>query len=189
MVDKFDLKLITEFDSSTSVVDWIERVELTCCLCGVKLVIPLWLMGGALDIYQQLSDNEKANVGLTKAALYKEPLWLTLIQHSNALLPGHLMADKTMDVVFGALEKLAVLFWRITWTDLWIRICGWIHGSGETTIEGVDKHWSDPDWAITWACTGHCQGWSRTGGAGCNGHRTPFPKLDLRVRVNCFVMN
>ena len=27
---KFDLKLIPEFDGSTSVVDWVERVELTC---------------------------------------------------------------------------------------------------------------------------------------------------------------
>ena len=56
MVDaKFNLKLIPEFDSSTSVVDWVMRVELACCLCGVKqveLVIPLQLTGGTLDIYQ-----------------------------------------------------------------------------------------------------------------------------------------
>ena len=49
---KFNLKLIPDFDGCTSMVDWIERVELTCCLCGVKqveLVIPLRLMGGTLD--------------------------------------------------------------------------------------------------------------------------------------------
>ena len=44
---KFDLKFITEFDGSMSVVDWIERVELTCHICQVKqveLVIPLQLL-------------------------------------------------------------------------------------------------------------------------------------------------
>ena len=35
------------------------------------LVIPLRLTGGTLDVYQQLSNNEKADAGLTKAALYK----------------------------------------------------------------------------------------------------------------------
>ena len=78
---KFDLKLIPEFDGSTSVV------ELTCRLCGVKqvdLVIPLRLMGGALDVYQQLKENEKANVELIKAALYK---W-TLAQRTNVLELG-----------------------------------------------------------------------------------------------------
>ena len=66
---KLDLKLIPKFDSSMS-----EKVELTFCLCRlkqVKQVIPLQQTGGALNIYQQLSNNKKANVGLTKAALYK----------------------------------------------------------------------------------------------------------------------
>ena len=49
-----------EFDGSTSVVDWVERVELTCRLCGVKPVTPLQVTGDALDVYQKLSDNEKA---------------------------------------------------------------------------------------------------------------------------------
>ena len=37
----------------------------------VELVIPLQLMGGTMDVYQQLSDNVKVDVGLIKAALYK----------------------------------------------------------------------------------------------------------------------
>ena len=72
---KFDLKLIPKFNGSTSMVDWVESVELTCPLYGVKqvelVIICLRLTGGALDVYQRLSDNEKADVGLTKAALYK----------------------------------------------------------------------------------------------------------------------
>lgn len=109
---KFDLKLIPEFDGSTSVVDWVERVELTCRLCGVKqieLVIPLRLTGGALDVYQQLSDEDKVDVSLTKAALYRafamDPC--TAYEHFTTRT---LRAGETVDVFFAALKKLAVLF-------------------------------------------------------------------------------
>ena len=94
-----------EFNGSTSVVDWIERVELTCRLCGVELVIPLRLMGGVLGVYQQLSDNEKADVGLTKVALYK-----SFVTNPCSFTTRTLMADETVDVLFAALKKLAVLY-------------------------------------------------------------------------------
>ena len=108
-------KLFLEFDGSTSVVDWIERVELTCCLCRVKLVIPLWLMGGALEVYQQLSDNEKADIGLTKVSLYKAFMMdpCTAYEHFTTQT---LMAGETVGV-FVALKKLAVLFGGLSeWT-------------------------------------------------------------------------
>ena len=74
-------------------VDRILEAKLTCHLCGVKqveLVIPVQLTGGALDIYQQSkSDTEKANVGLTKAALYKAFAMDTLAQCTNVLLLRH----------------------------------------------------------------------------------------------------
>ena len=66
-------------------------------------------MGGALGVYKLLSDNEKADVGLTKTALYK----------AFAMDPGtayerfttqKLMAGETMDIFFAALKKLVVLF-------------------------------------------------------------------------------
>lgn len=109
---KFDLKLIPEFDGSTSVVDWIERVELTCRLCGVKqveLVIPLRLAGGALDVYQQLSENEKSNVEQTKAALYKAFAMDPCTAYER-FATRKLLAGETVDVFFAGLKKLAVLF-------------------------------------------------------------------------------
>ena len=55
--DRFDLKLIPEFNGSIPVLDWVEKVELNCLLSGVKSiehVIPLCLSGGAFAVYQQL---------------------------------------------------------------------------------------------------------------------------------------
>lgn len=43
--DNINLKLIPKFDSSESIMEWIEKVELVCNLCGVKKfehLIPLW---------------------------------------------------------------------------------------------------------------------------------------------------
>ena len=62
MGDRFDLKLIPEFNGSTPVLDWVEKVELHCLLSGVKSiehVIPLRLSGGAFAVYQQVSAEEK----------------------------------------------------------------------------------------------------------------------------------
>ena len=59
-------KLISEYNGLTSVVDWLERVELICDLLGVEQVIPLQLVGGVFDIYLQLSD-----VAWVKEALWK----------------------------------------------------------------------------------------------------------------------
>ena len=67
MVDtKFNLKLITEFDVSVSdplVVEWIEKLELVCQLCGTESLehsIPMRLIGGAFVVYQQPDDEAKA---------------------------------------------------------------------------------------------------------------------------------
>lgn len=109
---KFDLKLIPEFDGSTSVVDWVERVELTCNLCEVKRVhtaIPLRLAGGALSVYQQLSATEKTDMTAIKNALYKafamDPCMAYERFASRKLMPG-----ETVDMFFMELKKLAVLF-------------------------------------------------------------------------------
>ena len=64
MGDRFDLKLIPEFDGSTSVLDWVEKVELHCLLSGVKgieHVIPLRLFSGVFAVCQPLSAEEKQN--------------------------------------------------------------------------------------------------------------------------------
>lgn len=61
-MDRFDIRLIPEFDGSTTrpaVVEWIEKAEKICKLCKIKepaTVIPLRLTGGAYAVYQQLGD-------------------------------------------------------------------------------------------------------------------------------------
>lgn len=72
MGDKVDLKLIPEFDG-TSVLEWVEKVELICHLCGVKYIEKLLLLrltGGAFAVHQQLSDKEKEYPARIKAVLY-----------------------------------------------------------------------------------------------------------------------
>ena len=62
-MDKFDLSLIPEFDSSPtdpSVVEWFEKAEWVCKLFRIKellMVIPLKLTKGAHTVYQQLGDD------------------------------------------------------------------------------------------------------------------------------------
>ena len=46
---KFDLKLVPEYNGTTLVVDWLERIDLICKLLGVnevKQTIPRRLAGG-----------------------------------------------------------------------------------------------------------------------------------------------
>ena len=62
-MDRFDLKLILEFDGSPtgpSVVEWFEKAERIYRLCKIKefaLVIPLRLTKGAYAMYRQLGDD------------------------------------------------------------------------------------------------------------------------------------
>ena len=112
MGDRFDLKLIPEFNGSTPVLDWVEKVELHCLLSGVKSiehVIPLHLSGGAFAVYQQLSAEEKQSYERIKAALYKafaiDPATAWKQFEARPLHPG-----ETLDVYLAELLKLAVLF-------------------------------------------------------------------------------
>ena len=73
-MDKFDQKLIPEFDGSPmgpSVIKWFEKPEWVCRLFKIKeplMVIPLRLMKGAYAVYQQLGDY--ADLKKIKCALY-----------------------------------------------------------------------------------------------------------------------
>ena len=61
-MDKFDTRLIPEFNGSAtvpSVVEWVEKAEGICKLCEIEepaTVIPLRLTGGAYAVYQHLRD-------------------------------------------------------------------------------------------------------------------------------------
>ena len=63
----FDPKLIPLFDgidSGQSVVECVEKAELVCRLSGVKnieCVAPMYLSGGAYAVYQQLSEEKRAD--------------------------------------------------------------------------------------------------------------------------------
>ena len=52
---QLDPRLITEFDGTTDVVEWLSRAELICSHRGVDVmdVIPLRLTGGAFAVWSQ----------------------------------------------------------------------------------------------------------------------------------------
>jgi len=191
---KFDLKLIPEFNGSTSVVDWVERVELTCRLCGVKqvdLVIPLRLTGGALDVYQQLKDDEKADVVLIKAALYKAFAMDPCTAYER-FTTRTLMAGETVDVFFAALKKLAVLFGGLPERTL---VYAFVAGlparvkqllRASTSIEATPvEHLLERARAIVRDEAELGQPIAMAAQTAQSGHTTP-PRLDIRTRVNCF---
>ena len=76
---------------------------------GADLSLVWGQAGGALDVYQQLSNNKKADVGLTKAALYKA-FSIDPCRAYEHLTTWTLMAGQKVDVFFVALKKLMVLF-------------------------------------------------------------------------------
>ena len=113
IMDRFDLKLIPEFNDSPtgpSMFEWFEKAEHVCCLCKVKepaLVIPLRLTKGAYTVYKQLGDDaglEEINQALY-AAFGADPFvawrWFT----KRRLEPGEMV-----DVYLDDLRRLAVLF-------------------------------------------------------------------------------
>ena len=108
---KFDLKLVQEYNGTTSVVDWLERVDLICKLSGVdkvEQVIPLRLAGGAFDVYQQLSDADKTNVTRVKAAL-RRAFALDPCEAYNQFSRRTLRLDESVDELYATL-KLSILF-------------------------------------------------------------------------------
>lgn len=113
VMDRFDLKLIPEFDGSPtgpSVVEWFEKAERVCRLCRIKepaLVIPLRLTKGAYAVYQQLGDD--AGLEEVKQALYAafgaDPFvaWKRFTER-------RLAPSESVDVYLADLRKLAAPF-------------------------------------------------------------------------------
>ena len=72
----FDPKLIPLFDGTDTgqlVVEWVEKAELVRRLSGVKnieCVVPVRLLGGAYTVYQQLSEEKRADFACIKDVLY-----------------------------------------------------------------------------------------------------------------------
>ena len=72
----FDPKLIPLFDGSDSgqsIVEWFEKAELICWLSGVKhvkCVVPMHLSGGVYAVYQQLSEEKRADIDCIKKTAF-----------------------------------------------------------------------------------------------------------------------
>ena len=113
IMDRFDLKLIPEFDGSPtglSVVEWFEKAKRICRLCkitGPTLVIPLRLTKGAYAVYQQLGDD--TGLEEVKQALYAafgaDPFVTWRRFTERRLEPG-----ETVDIYLADLRKLAAPF-------------------------------------------------------------------------------
>ena len=126
----FDPKLIPLFDrtdSGQSVVEWLEKAELVCRLSGVKnveCIVPMCFSGGMYAVYQQLSEEKRADFACIKDVLY------------TAFALNHMMAYKqfvarhleTVDVFLAELCKLATQFRGMTEQGL---VCAFIAGLPE----------------------------------------------------------
>ena len=120
----FDPKLIPLFDG-TDAGQWVEKVELVCRLRGVKnivCVVPMHLLGGAYAVYQQLSENKRADFACIKDVHYTALSPVTAYKQFAArrLHPG-----ETVDVYLAELRKLATQFGGMTERGL---VCAFIAG-------------------------------------------------------------
>ena len=109
----FDLRIIPEFDGRQPVVEWLEKVELTCRLRSVtelENVIPLRLTGGVFSVYQQLSAEEKRDAN----KILKEVLCTAFAADKytahDQIISRKLRAGESVDVFLSDLSRLAQLF-------------------------------------------------------------------------------
>lgn len=103
----FDIKLIPEF-----VVEWIEKAQMVCDLCGVKQVewvLTLQFTGVAFALYLQLSQEDKMDATRNKKALCTDFVTDAFTAYeqfaSRSLWPG-----KTVDIYLAKLRKLKTFF-------------------------------------------------------------------------------
>ena len=102
----FDPKLIPLFDGTDarqSVVEWVEKAELVCRLSGVKnieCVVPMRLSGGggAYIVYQQLSEEKRADFACIKDFLYTA-FALSPVTAYNQFAVHRLRPGETVEVV------------------------------------------------------------------------------------------
>ena len=129
----FDPKLIPLFDGTDagqSVVEWVEEAELVCRLSGVKhieCVVPMRLSGGAYAVYQQLSEEKRADFACIKDVLYTA-FALSPVTAYKQFAARRLRPGETVDVYLAELRKLATQFGGMTERGL---VCAFIAGLPE----------------------------------------------------------
>ena len=107
-----DLKLISEYDGTGSVVEWLDKTELVCKIRKIDdlaLVIPLRLTKGAFAVYQQLSDTEKQSADSIKSAL-KAAFAVDAFSAYEQFVSRRLLPGESCDVFLAELRRLGQLF-------------------------------------------------------------------------------
>ena len=108
---QLDPRLITEFDGTTDVVEWLSRAELICSHRGVDVmdVIPLRLTGGAFAVWSQLPSEDRTTLTVVKAALHAA---FALDENAayDAFVLRRLRHGESADVFLADLRRLAALF-------------------------------------------------------------------------------
>ena len=129
----FDPKLIPLFDGTDagqSVVEWVEKAELVCRLSGVKhieCVVLMRLSGGAYAVYQQLSEEKRADFACIKDVLYTA-FALSPVTAYKQFAARRLRPGETVDVYLAELRQLATQFGGMTERGL---VCAFIAGLPE----------------------------------------------------------
>ena len=126
----FDPKLLPLFDRTDPgqlVVERVEKAELVCQLNGVQnieCVVPMRLSGGAYAVYQQLSEEKRANFTCIKDVLYTA-FALNPVTAYKQFAAHHLCPGETVDVFLAELRKLATQFGGMMEQGL---VCAFIAG-------------------------------------------------------------
>ena len=111
----FNPKLIPLFDRTDpgqSVVEWMEKAELVCWLSGVKnieCVVPMCLSGGVYAVYQQLSEEKRADFACIKDVLYTA-FALNPVTAYKQFVVRCLCPGEMVDVFLAELHKLVTQF-------------------------------------------------------------------------------
>ena len=132
-ITTFDPKLIPLFDGTDpqqSVIEWVEKAELVCQLSRVKnieCVVPMSLSGGAYAVYQQLSEEKRADFACIKDILYIA-FALNPMTAYKQFAVRHLHPGETVDVFLAELRKLMTQFGAMTEQGL---VCAFIAGLPE----------------------------------------------------------
>lgn len=113
----FDTRLISEYDGSTDVIEWMARAEMMCQLRGVafETILPLRFTGGAFAVWSQLPATSRCSLKAVHDALYAA---FSLDQYAadEAFIARQLQPGDSANVFLADLRRLAAclsLHWSV----------------------------------------------------------------------------
>ena len=92
--------------------EWVEKAELVCQLSRVKnieCVVPMRLLGGMYAVYQQLSEEKRADFACIKDVLYTA-FALNPVMAYKQFAACHLRPGEMVDIFLAELHKLVTQF-------------------------------------------------------------------------------